>query len=164
MNHRNYYYILSAIIVLFNIISGCKSSQTISGEYAMQKFGIECLGIDHAGNQTLRTWGNGINRKKAIEQGVQNAIDAIIFTGIQGNGECDKRPLLNTPNAKEVFRDYFNKFFDDANNGYGGYVRIEEKSTSRIKSKNSTMELWSCTVIINREALRERLLTDGIIR
>lgn len=164
MNHRSSYCALYVILALIGIFTSCKSTQKISGEYATQKFEIECLGSDHSGNLTLRTWGNGINRKKAIEQATRNAIETIIFTGIQGNGICDKRPLLTAaPNVKENFQDYFSKFFSDADKGYWMYVRIENKSTSQIKSKNSSMELWGCTVIVNCKSLRERLVTDGII-
>lgn len=152
---------LGACAVL--MLSGCKTPTEISSEYASYGFETECLGLDPDGSQTLRTWGNGISKSKAIEQARRNAVETVIFKGITaGTGDCSKRPLVNEANARERYEDYFNSFFR-ADGAFNRYVTLEEKRTSRIKSKNTSQEAWSVVVKVDRSALRQRLISDNVI-
>lgn len=152
-----------AVAALALAVTSCKTPTEVSDEYATYGFNTTCLGVDPNGNQTLRTWGNGISKAKAIEQAKRNAVSEVLFNGItNGNGECDKRPIVNQVNAREKHEDYFQAFFRDGG-AYNKYVTLEEKRTSRIKSRNSTMEAWSVVVIINRRGLRDRMIQDHII-
>ena len=40
----------------------------------------------------------------------------------------------------------------------------DEKRTSRLKSTNSAIESWGIVVRVDRAALRQRLIDDGIIK
>lgn len=87
----------------------------------------------------------------------------VIFKGItSGSGDCNKRPIVNEVNAREKYETYFQAFFREGG-AYNRYVSLEENRTSRIKSKSSTMEAWSVVVIVDREALRQRLIEDNVI-
>lgn len=157
-----YSQIIIAIICIFSFY-GCKTATQVSGEVATYGFETECLGVDPDGSQMLRTWGSGTSKTKAIEQAKRNAVEAVIFKGITaGTGDCNKRPLVNQPNARERYEDYFNAFFSDGG-AYNKYVSLEETRTSRIKSKSSTLEAWSVVVIIDRTALKARLADDNVI-
>lgn len=155
------------LIVLTGIFlfaaAGCKTPTVISGENAYTEFTTQCLGVNANGVQTLRTFGSGINKGKAIEDAKRNAVETVIFKGItDGTGSCNKRPIVNTPNAREKYEEYFNAFFRTGG-AYNNYVTLEEKRTSRIKSSSSSMELWGVVVNVDRTALRERLINDNII-
>lgn len=156
--------ILTAVAVICMIgFSCCKTPTKISNEYASYGFKTTCMGVDPNGNQTLRTWGNGISKSKAIEQAKRNAIQAVLFDGIiDGSGDCNKRPIVNEVNAREKYEAYFNAFFRDGG-AYNKYVKLEESRTSRIKSKSSEMEAWSVVVIVDRIALKERMIEDNVI-
>lgn len=143
-------------------ISSCKTPTVISSEYSTSRFEVTCLGIDPNGAQTLRSWGNGINKGQAIEQAKRNAVEAVMFKGIQSNGDCNKRPLINEVNARERYEEYFNKFFKEGG-AYEKYVTLDEKRTSRIKSSGSSMEAWGVVVTIDRLALKNRLIDDNVI-
>lgn len=153
--------IIAAILTL--MASACKSGTQVSNEYATYGFATQCLGVDPNGDQTLRTWGNGINKAKAIEQAKRNAVSDVLFKGItDGSPECNKRPIINEVNARERYEKYFQAFFRDGG-AYNKYVKLEEKRTSRIKSQSSSMEAWSVVVVVDREALRERMIEDNVI-
>lgn len=155
--------ISAAYIVLFGL-SACKTPTQISNEYATSSFKVECMGVDPNGMQTLRSWGNGINKGKAIEQAKRRAVEAVIFSGItSGAIGCNKRPLVNEPNARERYEDYFNAFFADGG-AFNNYVKLEEKRTSRIKSANSSMEAWGVVVMVDRTSLKKRLADDKVIK
>ncbi|MBD5325566.1 MAG: hypothetical protein HDS04_02670 [Bacteroides sp.] len=150
--------------VLVAVLSACKTPTTIHNEYATSRFNVECLGIDPDGSQTLRSWGSGINKDKAIEQALRKAVEAVIFSGItDGSAGCSKAPLLNEVNARERHEDYFNSFFAEGG-AFNRFVNLEEKRTSRIKSANSSMETWGVVVKVNRSTLKKHLQSDNIIK
>lgn len=154
---------MSAAIVCMIAFAACKTPTNISNEYGSYGFNTTCMGVDPNGGQILRTWGNGINKAKAIEQAKRNAVETVLLKGIvDGNGQCDKRPVINEVNAREKYETYFNAFFRDGG-AYNKYVRLEESRTSRIKSKSSEMEAWSVVVIVDRSALKARMIEDNVI-
>lgn len=152
----------AAVAIVAITMTGCKTPTSISGEYASSKFEISCLGVDPDGGQTLRAWGNGINKSRAIEQAKRNAVEAVMFKGIQGSGNCNKRPLINEVNARERYEEYFNTFFTEGG-AYEKYVTLDEKRTSRIKSSGASMEAWGVVVTVDRTALKNRLMDDNVI-
>lgn len=155
--------ILPFAVCLVLALTGCKTSTQTMNEYAFSEFKTQCLGVSPSGIQMLRTWGTGMNKAKAIEEAKRNAVNAVIFDGIvDGNGECNKRPLVNVPNARERYEDYFNAFFREGG-AYNKYVTLEEKRTSRISSKNTALESWSVVVNVNRTELKNRLIDDNVI-
>lgn len=153
-----------ALLALF-MITGCKTPQVIDSTWAGTTFEVECMGSDLDGTQTLRSWGTGKNKPQAMETAKKNAVRTVIFKGISaGVGECDTKPLIFEVNAQEKYRSYFNHFFADG----GVYKKftsmVDEKRNSRVKSSNNSIETWGVVVRVDREALRQQLIDDGIIK
>lgn len=162
MKIRRKFYILSTVIILS--MMSCKTPTHISSDYVYANFQTECMGVELDGSQTLRVFGKGKNKKDAIEQAKKNAVRDVIFKGINaGSSECNKRPLLNEVNALEKYSYYFNPFFKDKGE-YASYVKLDEKRTSRIKSKSNSQENWGVVVTVDREGLKNKLINDKIIK
>lgn len=124
----------------------------------------QCLGIEHDGSQTLLAWGEGKNRTDAEEQAKKNAVFDVIFKGINsGKSECTNPPLVNTPNARQKYEDYFNTFFVDGG-AYTTYVSMQDhKRRSGDKEHYQYGEKRSVTVRVMRSELKKRLQNDGIL-
>lgn len=146
-------------------LAGCKTPQVIDSTYAGSTFAIECMGTDLDGSQTLRSWGTGKNKAQAMENAKKNAVRAVLFEGINaGTGDCNRKPLIFEVNAEEKYEQYFNRFFADGG-AYKAFTSMtDEKRTSRLKSTNSSIESWGIVVRVDRAALRQRLIDDGIIK
>ena len=146
-------------------LAGCKTPQVIDSTYAGSTFTIECMGTDLDGSQTLRSWGTGKNKAQAMENAKKNAVRAVLFEGINaGTGDCNRKPLIFEVNAEEKYEQYFNRFFADGG-AYKAFTSMtDEKRTSRLKSTNSAIESWGIVVRVDRAALRQRLIDDGIIK
>lgn len=152
---------ISAIILFFACVISCKTNQKISGEYAIQLFETQLISRDPSGFITLRTWGNGTNRSRAMEQAEIRALETIIFNGLTGHQVL--RPLVKEVNARERHQKFFDAFFSDKAN-CNRFVTLDEKTVSRIKSENLTMEQWGCIVRIDYNALQTFLIDEGIIK
>src|SRR3990167_7610323 len=106
----------SCILLLFLIgftfnSSAQKKQKKTAGFYEVES---ECLGVEGDGSQTIRAHGKGRNREDAMEQAKKNAVKDVLFKGIsKGSAECNVKPVLFNPNAREKFEDYFNAFFVD---------------------------------------------------
>lgn len=125
----------------------------------------ECLGVELDGSQTLRVYGEGKNKKDAVEQARKNAVYAVVFNGIKsGKGGCNTRPLMPMQNAHEKFEHYFNNFFRDGGE-YANYVtKQDEKRWSKAKSTNKLYKSYTITVRVLRGELKQRLIMDGLIK
>ncbi|MDE5773116.1 MAG: hypothetical protein K2H86_01490 [Muribaculaceae bacterium] len=154
--------LLSAILCMAMV--GCKTPTKVENVYARVNFEVECLGVDHDGSQTLRSFGKGKNKAQAMETARKNAVRAVLFKGITaGTSECNTRPIINVVNAEEKNEGYFNRFFSDGG-AFEQYTSlIDEKRTSRIKSSDKALENWGIVVRVDRAGLKERMIKDGII-
>ncbi len=148
---------------LLLMTTGCAQKTTDASAYYTYK--TQCLGVELDGSQTLLAWGEGRNKSDAIEQAKKNAVNDVIFNGInEGNSSCDRRPLVNVPNAKERFEEYFNIFFADGGE-YKKYVStVDEKKRSRNKEAYQYGRKMSVTVRVMRSELKARLQEDGILK
>lgn len=153
--------ILIASFAIFTL-SGCSQKVSNSGAYYTYK--TQCLGVELDGSQTLLAWGEGRNKSDAVEQAKKNAVRDVIFNGIrEGNSACDQRPLLNVPNAKDKYEEYFNIFFADGGE-YKKYISMaDEKFRSRNKEKYKYGRKMSVTVRVDRAGLKKRLKEDGVL-
>lgn len=131
---------------------------------AYHTFDVTCLGVAHDGSQTLLSWGSGKNKEAAIEQATKNAVQAVIFKGIlDGNKGCDVRPLINEPNAREKYEDYFNAFFAEGGD-YKQFTSYEDmKRGSKDKYRGQYANTWSVTVRVFRSDLKRKLQEDNIL-
>lgn len=155
---------LTLIICLFNL-TFIYSQKKISGNYIYK---TECMGVEHDGSMTLKTWGNGRNRADAVEQAKKNAVRDVIFQSImEGKQDCLKKPLITEVNAEEKYEEYFNNFFTDGG-PYLNFItlkpeRIGEKfSRDRKKARESVTN--GLLVNVLRSQLKSKLTADGIIK
>jgi hypothetical protein len=155
--------VLLIALTLFSL--GVKAQKSTAGNYTYK---TECLGVELDGSLTVKAWGNGRNRKDAVEQAKKNAVRDVIFFGIrEGKSECDKRPLVAEVNAQDKYQDYFNKFFIDKG-PYLNFISLrDERNSSKIKrDKKKARQSRTNGVIVRvlRSELRQQLIVDGIIK
>lgn len=151
---------LLLIFFCFMLFGSCRTTKTT----AYMSYDIQCLGVEGDGSQTLVTWGEGKNKKDAEEQAMKNAVYDVIFKGIHaGSSECNQVPLVNTPNARQKFEDFFNNFFADGG-PYLNYVSLaDQRRGSKDKEQYQYGEKRSVTVRVLRPQLKEKLKSEGII-
>lgn len=152
---------LAAILVAQ---SSCRRDTILPSDYSYMNFETTCLGSSMDGTVRLQAWGTGATRAEAIENAKRNAVRDVIFKGIKsGSGECNHNPLLYEVNAQEKYENYFNAFF--VNGGaYTLYTSLaSETLTSRSKAKGSVQQNYGVVVTVNRAALQQRLIQDGVI-
>lgn len=154
------------VITMF--LAGCLSmmaAPAVAQQASFHKQGIECLGVEGDGSQTVRVTGTGRNKADAEEQAKKDAVYAVIFDGIRsGAGGCDMRPLINEVNARRKYEDYFDIFFLDKGE-YSKYVSMEDaRRGSKIKSKNKYFKSYRITVRVLRPELKARLIADRVIK
>ena len=153
------------LIISFSLViySGC-NLYDISSSYSYK---TECFGTELDGSQTVKAWGTGRNRFDAVEQAKKNAVNDIIFKGIN-NGEqsCQMRPLIIEVQAREKYEDYFNVFFADD----GKYLEFVSLKDERILQKISRDWVKSREGVTNgimlrvlRSDLKQQLFEDKII-
>lgn len=153
------------ISLLLSTNFSCISVSKTAGNF---QFETECLGIELDGSQTLKAWGNGRNRRDAIEQAKKNAVNDVIFKGISaGNSQCDKKPLVTDPMAREKNAAYFNTFFAD-NGKYLDYVSLaDERFFSKImRDRKPARQSVTHGIVVRvlRSELKKKLMNDGIIK
>lgn len=151
-------------ILLSFLLSVCLTMPAMAQD-SFTQYETECLGVELDGSQTLRSWAFGRNKKDAVEQVKKQAVFDVLFNGIRSNGRgCDARPLVNEPNAREKYEEYFNIFFMD-NGEYLRYVSMKDtKKRSKVKKKNKLGVKYGVTVRVLRSELKTRLKEDGILK
>lgn len=143
---------------------GCKSHHDVSTA-DFHSYETECLGKSMDGTQTLRVWASGRNRGDATEQAKKKAVYDVTFTGISaGSGECNSFPVIDEPNARKKYEDYFDKFF--VNGGaYEKYVSTKGQKTGAVQRyQGDGSQTFGIIVTVDRSALRQRFADDGILK
>lgn len=156
---------IAYLFCVFLLLAGCRTDKELTSVSAFGNFETVCLKAGHDGSLTVRAWGSGRDRRNAMAQAQKNVVHDIIFRGIQpGNTHADMRPLLTEVNAQEKYLNYFNRFFSTG----GEYLEFvsadDENKTSRMKAINMTQSNYGCVIRVQREALRRKLIADGILR
>lgn len=143
-------------------------SQTTTSAY--YNYEAECLGVELDGSQTLRVWGEGRNKKDAVEQAKKNAVRIVLFKGIQsGLNGCNTKPVVFEVNAEEKYEDYFNVFFMDGGE-FTKYISMKDEKRVNLfkkdkdKEKSKHFVKYGVTVRVLRSELRKRLIDDNIIK
>ena len=140
-------------------MSSCKQTKVLYKET------VRCLNVELDGSETLRVTGFGRDQMDAKEQALKNAVNVILFKGVKdGNQGCNMRPLIEEPNARKKYEDYFDEFFRDGGE-YLKYVSLDDKmSKSDYVHKTSTGRAYEMTVRVLRPELKRRMKQDNIIR
>lgn len=124
-----------------------------------------CVSQELDGSITVRAWGSGSTRTDAREQARKQAVYDVLFKGVtQGADGYISRPIVNEPNARQKYRDYFDIFFMDRG-AYMNYVSNADKRRKGNVKRVSSREIRYCiTVRVLTPQLRQRLIEDGVIR
>lgn len=158
--------VISLIVVCATFMVSCSTGSKVAGNYTFQ---TECMGVEMDGSQTLRVGGSGRNRTDAIEQAKKNAIRDVLFKGIiNGKPDCNMKPVVPEVNAQEKYEDYFNKFFAD-NGPYKEFISSKDGSDLHIeviknREKAGSQESYRIIVRVLRAELKQRMVTDGILK
>ena len=158
--------ILLVFLVGFTLNSSAQKKQKKTAGF--YEYETECLGVEGDGSQTVRAHGKGRNREDAMEQAKKNAVKDVLFKGIsKGSAECNVKPVLFNPNAREKFEDYFNAFFADQG-PYKEFITSEDASdmhsdVRKGRSQAGSQEDYAVIVRVQRAKLKERMIQDKII-
>ena len=150
------------------LIVSCKAklNNSNAGYYSYK---TECIGVELDGSETLKSWGKGSTKADAIEQAYKNAINDVLFNGINnGSSECNLKPLLPAVNIKEKNDTYFNKFFTDSG-GYKTFISNKDGSTykleaSKLKKLPGSQFTYSIIVRVLRVELKQKMISEGILK
>ena len=146
----------TVFILTFSLSSIAQSKQTKTASY--HKYETECLEDKLDGNFIFMAWGSGSTKKEAIDQAQRNAINDILFKGVN-KSTCNVRPLILEVQAAEKYRYYVADFFSK---DYRDYISIEKSPKSKKKSRSKTV--YGIKVKIDVEGIRKKLKTDNIIK
>ncbi|MFK7947149.1 MAG: hypothetical protein AB8G11_06155 [Saprospiraceae bacterium] len=154
--------IIATFICYF--LNSC-GTQQVGGNFTYES---ECLGVALDGSQTIKSWGQGRNYLKAIEQAKKNAVRDVLFKGInKGTNECNPRPLVPEVNAQEKYERYFNSFFSDK----GAYTKFVSSKDESLRSKtNSRVATTENGVVVGvvvrvlRDDLKNHLYRQEILK
>ena len=73
---------------------------------------VAIVRVAQEGTKYLKVWGVASSPDKAIDQAMQDAVAACIFTGIEGNQIAGQvPPLTSGKDSYELHKDFFDKFF-----------------------------------------------------
>ncbi len=142
---------------------GCSSAQNVntSSYYPSQ---TTYMNDEGDGSLTVRAYGQGRNRRDAMDQAAKNAVRDVIFKGVTvpGNALLSK-PLVTVVNAEEKFQAFFNAFFADGGEYTRFISREDRKADSNKKEKNTLQVKEAATVRVLRSELRQYLMDNEII-
>ena len=146
------------------IAGGCKTvkEQVVTG----YNYETECLGVGLDGNQTIASYGTGMEGKEAILQSMKNGISDILFKGTRSNNQdCNLKPIVPEVNANTKYASYFNKFF--TNDGeYKNFILMNPSSKKLATNPNKSGTpriLYKTTFHVQRSALIRKMIEDKII-
>ncbi len=152
-----------ALLLLLGLTGGAKAKKQVKvSSYLPSK--TVYMNTEGDGSITVRAYGHGSDRSDALKQAAKNALNDVIFEGIEvsGNPELSK-PLVTAVNARERYQMFFNSFFADG----GEYARFatpeDRKSGSNKKEENAVNVKLGTTVRIKRAELKLYLIDNGII-
>ena len=153
--------ILSISLFALLMLSGCKST-TVGSFHSYEP---ECLGSELDGSETLYVWGTGRNKTDAIEQAKKNAVQVVLFKGItKGASGCSIKPIILEVNAEQKYSYYFNTFFKDGGE-YKNYISMEDSKRGSVQSQhNKQQDKYGVVVRVLRSELKNRLISDNILK
>lgn len=154
-NFLIYTFFSLACIFMCNV-ANAQNKQVKSASF--YQYETECLEDKLDGNFVFMAWGSGSSKKEAIDQAKRNAINDILFKGVN-KSRCSVRPLISEVQAREKYRGYVAQFF---RKDYSKYIKIEQSTKSKKKSRSQTT--YGVKVKIDVEGIRYKLKTDQIIK
>lgn len=148
-------------IAIIAIFCGCGAKVSQSS----YDFKSKVLSSNYDGTYVIRTQVRARNAAIAFTDGQRKVVEEVIFDGIESgsNGVSALKPILFDMNARRTYEDYFSVFFADGGD-WTQYASLHDKRTGTTTYKrNGKQMVETVTVSVNRKALRERLIKDGIL-
>ena len=156
---KNLSFFIAAFAMICLASCGTKSSQ------AYYDAPSQLLSSNYDGTFVIRTQVRARNAAIAFTDAQRKVVQEVIFDGIQSahSGTEGLKPLCFDKNAKEKHEDYFRVFFQD-NGPWKKYVDLRDKRTTTTRyQRDGRQMIETVTVSIDRAALKDRLVADGII-
>lgn len=157
---RKLYAIFVALISLILIDCGQQKSQA----YYDHKSKLIATEMD--GTYTIRAWGRARNAVDAYVQARKQAVSDVLFNGVEAatSNLINLKPLLLEVNAKEKYEDYFARFFVDGGE-FEKYASMKERRVMSSRyARTDTQTVVQVTVCVDRLALKNKLIEDGILK
>jgi len=156
---KKFSFIIAAFAMICLASCGTKSSQ------AYYDAPSQLLSSNYDGTFVIRTQVRARNAAIAFTDAQRKVVQEVIFDGIQSahSGTEGLKPLCFDKNAKEKHEDYFRVFFQD-NGPWKKYVDLRDKRTTTTRyQRDGRQMIETVTVSVDRAALKDRLVADGII-
>lgn len=156
---KNLSFFIAAFAMICLASCGTKSSQ------AYYDAPSQLLSSNYDGTFVIRTQVRARNAAIAFTDAQRKVVQEVIFDGIQSahSGTEGLKPLCFDKNAKEKHEDYFRVFFQD-NGPWKKYVDLRDKRTTTTRyQRDGRQMIETVTVSVDRAALKDRLVADGII-
>ena len=151
--------VISAVIAALFSISGCASKKGLGEPQAVM------AEIGKPGTVVVQVWSYSKTPNIEDEKVFENAVKCLVFYGIGPNESrrMNGRPAL-APNANENNSDYFDSFF--ANKDYLPFCSIGMKGYVEQGNLLKTKKGYKIgkIVVVRYDQLRNKLVSDGIIR
>ena len=147
--------LLLAVIISTPVLGQSSKDQKKTSSY--YDFETECLQDKLDGSYIFYTWGKGSDKSEAINQAKKNAINDLLFKGI--NKGCQLNPLIIEVNGESKYKSYVYSFFQK---DYKDYITIEKSPKKLFKSQQQTT--YGVKICINTQALKQKLIKDNIIK
>lgn len=144
------------------LLTGCGAYKS----QAYYDYKSKLIGTELDGTYTIRSWGRARNAVDAYVQARKQAVKDVIFTGVQAESSnlTSLKPLLLDMNAEEKYEDYFAIFFADGGE-FEKYASMKERRVMTSNySRTEAQTLVQVTVCVNRVALKDKLIKDGILK
>ena len=147
--------LLLTVIISTPVLGQSSKQQKKTSSY--YDFETECLQDKLDGSYIFYTWGKGSDKSEAINQAKKNAINDLLFKGI--NKGCQLNPLIIEINGGVKYKSYVNSFFQK---DFNDFITIEKSPKKLFKSEQQTT--YGVKVCIKTDALKKKLIKDNIIK
>ena len=151
-------FIAAAALCLF---AGCGSRRS----QAYYEKPSEVLSANYDGSYVIRVQVRAKDAVIAFTDGQRKAVQEVIFDGVKAANSSitDLKPLCFDLNAREKHEDYFRVFFQD-DGPWKRYASLQDKRTGTTRyQRDGRQMIETVTVSVDRAALKDRLIADGII-
>ena len=129
--------------------------------YTPDNYEAVCAGVAREGGKMLKIWGFGRKPDLATIQAKRNAVHAMLFKGSL-TGDCTINAIVKDPDLIEQHQQYFDEFFKNGG-AYLNYVAESggaSKEVVRVKDRGRKVFKASTIVVVQYDALRERMVRD----
>lgn len=155
--------LLLPLFICFSVYV-CAQKKNESGAY--YDYNVRCIGVEMDGTATVESYGKGRNYWDAAEQAKKNAVYAIILKGVKdGNGGCNREPILFSASPEVQHEEYFANFFKD-DGPYLKFVSLKDEKLAnkldRNAKKSKEMQQRMVVVRVDRLGLKKKLKEDNI--